>query len=97
MREELPEAWHMVEADLDCREPKRKMTLYLDASVAQMFRAMGQGYQARINRILSTWLQMKMAGLVQEDVALANRRARLLAEEQETGHRPGWGEALRED
>ena len=37
------------------------MTLYLDRSVAKAFKAMGQGYQARINRILETWLQMRMA------------------------------------
>ena len=95
MREEVPEDWHMIEADLDCLEPKRKITLYLDTSVARMFQAMGKGYQARINRILGTWLQMKMAGLMQEDVALSNRRARLLAEETESGVRPGWGPGMR--
>lgn len=91
LREEAPEAWHMVEADVDCFEPKRKITLYLDKSVVAMFQGMGKGYQARINRILSTWLQMKMAGLMQEDVALSNRRAQVLAHEKETGIRPGWG------
>lgn len=96
MRAELPEAWHMIEADIDCMEPKRKVTLYLDDSVAKMFKAMGTGYQTRINRILSTWLQMKMAGLMQEDIALANRRARLLAEEEQSGQRPGWGPGIRE-
>lgn len=97
LRAEIPEAWHMIEADIDCFEPKRKVTLYLDASVAKMFQGMGKGYQARINRILGTWLQMKMAGLVQEDVALANRRARLLAEEQKGHAKPGWGAGLREE
>jgi hypothetical protein len=57
----VPGAWHFVEMDIDTEEPKDKVTLYLDRSVAKVFRAMGAGYQARINRILATWLQMKMA------------------------------------
>ena len=27
IREEVPDAWHMIEADLDCFAPKLKMTL----------------------------------------------------------------------
>lgn len=91
MAEEVPEAWHTIEADIDCYEPKVKLTLYLDASVAKMFRAMGTGYQARINRILNTWLAMKMGGLMAEDAALMQRRADLLETEKETGRLPGWG------
>ena len=62
LRDEVPDAWHRLEADLDVREKKVQITLRLDASVAKFFRAMGQGYQARINRILETWAQMKIAG-----------------------------------
>ena len=47
--------------DYDIVEKKEKLTLYLDESVAKVFKAMGNGYQARINRILATWVQMKMA------------------------------------
>ena len=79
IRAEVPLAWHMIEADVDCFEAKRKVSLYLDKSVAAMFQAMGKGYQARINRILNTWLQMKMAGLMEEDAALAARRKDVLA------------------
>jgi uncharacterized protein (DUF4415 family) len=96
MRAEVPEAWHMIEADIDCFEAKRKMTLYLDQSVAKMFQAMGKGYQARINRILNTWLQMKMAGLMQEEEALMARRGAVLAAEKVTGDHPGWGKGMRE-
>tara|TARA_B110000091_G_scaffold186606_1_gene207178 strand:+ start:4877 stop:5146 length:270 start_codon:yes stop_codon:yes gene_type:complete len=59
VREEVPDAWHIIVADLDCHAPKQKVTLYLDAPVAKAFKAMGQGYQARINRILATYLEMK--------------------------------------
>ena len=63
-REQVPEAWHTLEMDIETFEPKQKVSLYLDKSVVKMFRAMGGGYQARINRILATWLQMKMADLI---------------------------------
>lgn len=91
MRAELPDAWHTVEADIDCYEPKAKLTLYLDQSVVKLFKGMGKGYQARINRILQLWLQMKMAGLVEEGTSLIERRQALLAAEKQTGAHPGWG------
>ena len=77
LREEIPDAWRSLEFDLDVEAPKEKVTLYLDQSVARMFRRMGKGYQARINRILQTWLQLKMSesiGLEQE-MADSLRRA----------------------
>lgn len=57
---EIPDAWHRLEADLDCFEKKEKVTLYLEKSVARFYKSMGTGYQARINRILATWAQMKI-------------------------------------
>ena len=78
---EVPEAWHTLEADLDVVERKVKVTLYLDASVARVFRAMGDGYQARINRILATWVQMKIAGLMRERAEIERRFSWLLAQE----------------
>lgn len=73
LKEAVPEAWHTLEQDLDVAEPKEKVTLYLDRSVAKFYRAMGQGYQARINRLLATWAQMKIAEEVQLDAHLAAR------------------------
>jgi hypothetical protein len=56
------------------QQAERKITLYLDRSVVRLFRAMGRGYQGRINRLLSTWAQMKIAG----EVALEDKlKARL--------------------
>ncbi|MBD3665888.1 BrnA antitoxin family protein [Sulfitobacter aestuariivivens] len=75
LRAEVPDAWHTIEADLDCHEPKVKVSLYLDRSVARVFRAMGQGYQARINRILATWLQHRAAGLQERERKLVDRLA----------------------
>lgn len=73
LADEVPDAWHTLEADLDVDEKKEKVTLYLDRSVARFFKAMGQGYQARINRLLATWAQMKIAGEVDVDTALKKR------------------------
>jgi uncharacterized protein (DUF4415 family) len=80
IRDQVPDAWHTLEADLDVEEPKVKVTLYLDASIVKVFRAMGQGYQARINRVLATWAQMKIAGLLDSDGHVAKRRAEVLGE-----------------
>ena len=95
IREEAPDAWHMIEADLDCAAPKQKMTLYLDAPVAKAFKAMGKGYQARINRILGTWMEMKIGHVMEaEKIMLADRRRAILDAEQVEGSETagrGWG------
>jgi len=82
LREQAPEAWHTLEYDLDVTEPKVKLTLYLDSSTAKFYRAMGQGYQARINRILGTWAQMKIAGLIATEAHMAKRMEALVAAER---------------
>lgn len=64
-RKEIPDAWHTLEMDVEVEAPKEKVTLYLDRAVIAIFRKMGKGYQARINRILETWLQMRMADKAQ--------------------------------
>lgn len=73
LREDVPDAWHTLELDLDVEEPKEKVTLYLDQSVAKFYRAMGKGYHARINRLLATWAQMKIADEVKFERALEAR------------------------
>ena len=76
IRDEVPEAWHTLEADIEAEETKEKVTLYLDRSVARFYKAMGKGYQTRINRLLRTWAQMKIAEEVRLDAALEARVAR---------------------
>lgn len=70
LREEVPDAWHTLEMDLDVEKPKEKITLYLDRSVARFYRGMGRGYHARINRILATWAQLKIGEFLQAEAAL---------------------------
>lgn len=61
VRDLVPQAWHRLEHDIDVEEPKVKITLRLDRSVAKFYRAWGNGYQARINRILATYAQTRIA------------------------------------
>jgi uncharacterized protein (DUF4415 family) len=63
----IPVAWDTLEQDVDVNEKKVRLTLMLDESVAKFFRAMGRGYQARINRILGTFVQMRMAQVTMEN------------------------------
>ena len=76
LSEEIPEEWHMIMHDIPAYEKKEKLTLYLDKSVAKFFKAMGNGYQARINRILATWARM----VILEDMELENALRRRLSQ-----------------
>jgi len=75
----VPEAWDLLERDVDVEEKKTKVTLLLDDSTAKFYRAMGKGYQARINRILSTFAQMRIAQvrrleeMAEEEVSKVNK------------------------
>lgn len=70
LKDRVPGAWHTLEHDLDVEEPKVKVTLRLDASVAKFYRGMGTGYQARISRILALWAHMKIG----KQIKLEERR-----------------------
>lgn len=67
LKDEVPAAWATLEQDIDVDEPKVKITLRLDDSVAKFYRAMGKGYQERINRVLATYAQMKIARVIEID------------------------------
>ncbi len=57
---QIPNAWATLDADIAIDEPREKITLRLDQSVARYFRCMGAGYQARINPILCIYAQMQI-------------------------------------
>lgn len=75
VREKIPEAWMTLEQDVDVQEPKVKVTLYIDGSVAKFFKAAGRGWHARVNRVLATYAQMKIADVRVDDVLLARAKA----------------------
>lgn len=78
MRAKLPEDWHLVEHDLDLNEPKQKVTLYLDRSVARSFKAMGKGHQGVMNRVLHSWMQAKAAQMLELEGRLKRRQDRVM-------------------
>ncbi|PWR01527.1 hypothetical protein DKT77_15395 [Meridianimarinicoccus roseus] len=71
----IPEAWDTLERDVDVAEKKVRVTLLLDESVAKFYRGMGQGYQARINRVLATFAQMRIAQVNAAEARIAKFRA----------------------
>ena len=83
LRDKVPDAWHTLEHDLDVEEPKVKVTLRLDASVARFYRAMGQGYQARISRILGLWAHMKICDMLRLEEKYYEQMAQWNAKDRE--------------
>ncbi|WP_224826596.1 BrnA antitoxin family protein [Cognatishimia sp. MH4019] len=58
----LPDAWHEV-ATQPCHE-KSKVTIRLDSDVVKFFRAMGPGYQTKMNRLLRAWMDGRLAKVI---------------------------------
>ena len=83
LRDKVPDAWHTLEHDLDVEEPKVKVTLRLDASVARFYRGMGQGYQARISRILGLWAHMKICDMLRLEQKYYEQMAQWNAKDRE--------------
>jgi uncharacterized protein (DUF4415 family) len=52
----LDAAW-FADAKLVLPEPKRQVTLRLDADLLDWFRAQGPGWQTRMNAVLRAWMQ----------------------------------------
>ncbi len=76
---QVPEAWDTLEQDIDVDEPKEKITIYLDASVAKFYKAMGRGYQARVSRVLATFAQMRIAQIKRLDEMMEEELAQVEA------------------
>ncbi|MBT0957939.1 BrnA antitoxin family protein [Alphaproteobacteria bacterium KMM 3653] len=61
-----PPEWHEIAQDTDRRDAKRmRVTLSLDADVVRFFKALGPGYQPRMNRVLRAFMHMRLAKVVQ--------------------------------
>jgi hypothetical protein len=89
----LPLEWDEIWKDEDRRDPKRtRVTIRLDADVVKYFRAMGAGYQARINRVLRAYMHFRLAKLVEgpDTMDYILRPEEVLANAQA---RPDWGDA----
>ena len=87
----MPKEWDEVWQDIDRRDPKKvPVTIRLDADVVKFFKAMGEGYQPRINRVLRAFMHYRLAGMIEgpdtTDYVLAPERVDNTKEA-----RPGWG------
>jgi uncharacterized protein (DUF4415 family) len=58
----MPRAWRRIERDVPTRPRKTRVTAALDADVVTFFRAMGQGYQARMNAVLRSFMLARLSG-----------------------------------
>lgn len=93
----LPPAWDEIWQDKDRRHPTRqRVTMQMDADVVKFFKAMGEGYQARINRVLRTFMHYRLAGIVEgPDTTDYVLRPETLVSEAD-GDRPAWGDFERQ-
>lgn len=63
----IPGEWFHIEPTIGRRHPTTtRITLRLDADVVKFFKAMGPGYQPRINQVLRSFMHMKLAKLVED-------------------------------
>ena len=53
----LPKGWSGLDKSSPVRPRKTSLTLRLDADMVMWFRAMGQGYQARMNAVLRIYMK----------------------------------------
>ncbi|WP_425071833.1 BrnA antitoxin family protein [Sagittula sp. S175] len=64
-RRGCPREWHEIWEDRDRRDVKRtRVTAAFDADVVKFFKAMGPGYQHRMNRVLRAFMHMRLAKIV---------------------------------
>ena len=87
----LPAEWDEIWQDDDRRDPKRvRATIRLDADVVKFFKAMGPGYQPRINRVLRAFMHYRLAGVIEgpDTTDYVLRPETLLSSD---APRPGWG------
>ncbi|MEM6932218.1 MAG: BrnA antitoxin family protein [Pseudomonadota bacterium] len=61
LRDLIPSEWHSLEEDIPTRPRKQRVTAAIDSDVLCFFRKMGHGYQARMNRVLRTYMLARLA------------------------------------
>jgi len=59
----VPDDWHEI-ARARGRRPKVRLTIRLEEDVVKFFRAMGRGYQERMNDVLRAWMHGRLAGVI---------------------------------
>lgn len=65
-RRGCPPDWHAISYDKDRRDSRRtRCTVAFDADVVKFFKAMGPGYQTRMNRVLRAFMHMRLARVIE--------------------------------
>jgi len=57
----IPPGWRSVARDTPVTPPKTKLTVRLDADMVAWFRALGRGYQPRMNAVLRAYMHAVIA------------------------------------
>ncbi len=64
IRYRLPLDWDGIERAVPTRPKKTRITAAFDADVVRFYRAMGHGYQARMNAVLRTFMLARLSGVI---------------------------------
>ncbi|WP_424932662.1 BrnA antitoxin family protein [Amaricoccus macauensis] len=70
-RSHIPPEWHSIDREVAVRARKTRITLACDADVARWYRSMGHGYQARMNKVLRTY----MLGVISKEIEVEGDRS----------------------
>lgn len=68
----IPFEWHAIHKERDYA--KTRITLRVDRDVLKFFRAMGPGYQPRMNDVLRAFMRSKLAGLLEGEETVTEYR-----------------------
>ncbi|WP_235953006.1 BrnA antitoxin family protein [Salipiger sp. PrR002] len=92
-RRGCPPDWHAICRETDRRDLRRtRCTIALDADVVKFFKALGPGYQSRINRVLRAFMHYRLAKVLDgPDTSDFIMRPELV-EEQARKERTRWGD-----
>ncbi|WP_299131274.1 BrnA antitoxin family protein, partial [uncultured Amaricoccus sp.] len=52
----VPEEWYRIEREVPVRAKKARVTAAFDADLVRWYQSLGHGYQARMNRVLRTYM-----------------------------------------
>ncbi|MEL6550012.1 MAG: BrnA antitoxin family protein [Pseudomonadota bacterium] len=64
LNETFPRAWNQIWRGKDRDTKTVRLTIRLDADVVRFFKSMGPGYQPRINKVLRSFMQARLARVV---------------------------------
>jgi uncharacterized protein (DUF4415 family) len=85
----IPDEWHEI-AKRRGPQPKVKVTMRLDTDVLRFFKSMGAGHLPRMNEVLVSYMQARLAGVIRGAETIDHfRNAETF---HNTPRRPMWGD-----